>query len=37
MARFPREEMHTFYTLKAANKWLKKLEEKINKDKGNSK
>lgn len=29
MARFPREEMHTFYSLKAANKWLRKLEEKI--------
>lgn len=29
MTRFPREEMHTFYTLKAANKWLDKLEEKI--------
>ncbi|MBQ8026967.1 MAG: AAA family ATPase [Clostridia bacterium] len=35
MARFPREEMHTFYSLKAAHKWLGKLEEKIKADKEN--
>ncbi len=33
MTRFPRREMHTFYTLKAANKWLDKMEEKIKADK----
>ena len=37
MARYPRDEMHTFYTMKAAKKWLKKLEEKINQDKENGK
>ncbi len=37
MARFPREEMHTFYTLKAARQWLRKLEQKTKEDKENNK
>lgn len=32
MMRYPRPEMHTFYNLKAADKWLDILEEKIKKD-----
>lgn len=35
MMRYPRNEMHTFYTLKSANQWLDKLEEKIKKDNEN--
>ncbi len=33
MMRYPREQMHTFYELKAADEWLDKLEGKIQKDK----
>lgn len=28
MVRYPRKEMHTFYTLKSANEWLDELEAK---------
>lgn len=28
MIRYPKKEMHTFYSLKAANQWLEKLENK---------
>lgn len=30
MVRFPRKEMHTFYTLKSANEWLDELESRAN-------
>lgn len=30
LSRYPRKEMHTFYTIKAANEWLDKLELKAN-------
>lgn len=33
MMRYPREEMHTFYTMEAANEWLDKLAEKVEKGK----
>ena len=33
MMRYPREEMHTFYTTEAANEWLDKLAEKVEKGK----
>ena len=33
MMRYPREEMHTFYTTEAANEWLDKLSEKVEKGK----
>lgn len=33
MARFPKKEMHTFYSLKAARQWLDKLEKKVNEEK----
>ncbi len=32
MARYPRPEMHTFYDLRAADNWLDKLEEKVERD-----
>lgn len=35
MTRFPRKEMHTFYTLRAADKWLDQLEKKTMQDKEN--
>lgn len=33
MVRYPRKQMHTFYTMKAADEWLDKLEVKVEKDK----
>lgn len=36
MIRYPKKEMHTFYTLKAANQWLGELEKKTLEDKENS-
>ena len=33
MTRYPRGEMHTFYSVSAANEWLDKLEGKVEKDK----
>lgn len=33
MTRFPKKEMHTFYSLKAAQKWLAALEQKVNEEK----
>lgn len=35
MMRFPREQMHTFYTTKAADEWLDALEAKVKEDKLN--
>ena len=32
MMRFPREQMHTFYTLEAADEWLDALEAKVKED-----
>lgn len=33
MTRFPKKEMHTFYSLKAAKDWLASLEQKVNEEK----
>ena len=30
--RYPRKQMHTFYTMKAADEWLDKLEAKVEKN-----